>query len=334
MSRTSSFLMFLSRLVVGLLFVLSGLIKINDLTGFIYKLEEYFQVFEGDFGWQLAGYIPLLPTIAKVIALTEVVLGLCVLFGILRLLTTVLLILIMIFFTLLTGFSAISGAVQDCGCFGDVLHLTPWMSFGKDVVLLFLAFYLFVHKEYLTPLFRFKAANYVLVLVLAGASFGLMVWSYSNLPLVDLSAYAVGQNIEKNMTALSPEGQPLAKDYSSFAAACDSTESEFKGKVLLILSYDLSKADTTQLRTAFSLGNVLEGTEIRVILGTSSTSAVRDSVRKIYQPSFCVAPGDLTVLKTMIRSNPGYMLLKEGTIVGKWPASNAPSVAALQAKLQ
>ena len=37
-----------SRILIGLLFILSGLLKLNDPLGFSYKLEEYFAVFAGD----------------------------------------------------------------------------------------------------------------------------------------------------------------------------------------------------------------------------------------------------------------------------------------------
>jgi uncharacterized membrane protein YphA (DoxX/SURF4 family) len=35
----------ISRVLVGVLFIISGLIKSNDTLGFSYKLEEYYQVF-------------------------------------------------------------------------------------------------------------------------------------------------------------------------------------------------------------------------------------------------------------------------------------------------
>lgn len=42
------FLVQFSRILIGLLFILSGLLKLNDPMGFAYKLEEYFTVFESE----------------------------------------------------------------------------------------------------------------------------------------------------------------------------------------------------------------------------------------------------------------------------------------------
>ena len=49
----------LSRYLVGILFIFSGLIKINDPVGTQIKLEEYFQVFSADFTPLFEHLVPL-----------------------------------------------------------------------------------------------------------------------------------------------------------------------------------------------------------------------------------------------------------------------------------
>src|SRR5687768_6832142 len=101
------------RLLVGLLFIFSGLIKANDPLGFSYKLDEYFEIFHMPF------LIPITVYLAMFICIFEIVLGVMVLLGSYMRAATWLLLLMIIFFTFLTGYSAITNKVTDCGCFGD-----------------------------------------------------------------------------------------------------------------------------------------------------------------------------------------------------------------------
>ncbi|NQY08600.1 MAG: DoxX family protein [Flavobacteriales bacterium] len=122
----------ISRILVGSLFVVSGLIKANDPLGFSYKLAEYFS--EDVLGFTFLGEIAL--PLAVFICVIEIVLGIACLFGAKMKLVSTSLLGMIIFFTFLTWFSAEFEKVTDCGCFGDALRLTPWESFSKDLVLL------------------------------------------------------------------------------------------------------------------------------------------------------------------------------------------------------
>jgi uncharacterized membrane protein YphA (DoxX/SURF4 family) len=145
-------LTWLSRVLVGGLFVVSGLIKSNDALGFMYKLEEYFEPgamnleFLAPWGLELAVFV----------CIAEILLGVAILVGALPKLTAVLTTVMMVFFTWLTWYTATcdpygtkeivdaSGAmveianqcVLECGCFGNAIPLTAYQSFLKDVVLL------------------------------------------------------------------------------------------------------------------------------------------------------------------------------------------------------
>ncbi len=142
------------RTVVGVLFVVSGLIKSNDALGFMYKLEEYFEA-----GALNMEYLtPYALELAVFICVGEILLGLALLVGALPKLTAILTTGMMLFFTWLTwytatcdpfGFKEIMGpdgvlqtisnqCVLECGCFGNAIPLTPIESFYKDVVLLVL----------------------------------------------------------------------------------------------------------------------------------------------------------------------------------------------------
>lgn len=149
---------YLSRIVVGGVFVVSGLIKVNDTVGFGIKLEEYFD--ENALGSFWANFHDFSWPISMFVSGIEVLLGLALLFGARARLVTFTLLGMTLFFGWLTYFTASCNDAQmaaiaagtpfdqtcvtDCGCFGDALRgsvgrsLTPWESFYKDLSLFFM----------------------------------------------------------------------------------------------------------------------------------------------------------------------------------------------------
>lgn len=133
----------LSRILVGALFIVSGLIKANDALGFSFKLNDYFAPDVLNIPFLLDYTYPL----AVFICIAEIMLGLSVLVGAKMRLTAWSLLLMILFFDALTFYSAYFNKVTDCGCFGDAIKLTPWESFAKDVVLSVLIFIIFAFRN-------------------------------------------------------------------------------------------------------------------------------------------------------------------------------------------
>jgi uncharacterized membrane protein YphA (DoxX/SURF4 family) len=166
-------LVLISRIFVGSLFIISGLIKANDPLGFSYKLEEYFA--PDVLNWTI--FIGTEVWFAALISIGEIVLGVAFLAGEKSKLAAWLLLIMMIFFTFLTGYTAIGnwffehyerdfthnmeemfGFVareihyfKDCGCFGDAIPFTPMDSFVKDLVLLVFTLILFKNRNTIKP---------------------------------------------------------------------------------------------------------------------------------------------------------------------------------------
>ena len=140
------------RIFVGSLFIFSGLVKINDPIGFSFKLEEYFgpTVFDIDF------LMPYTLSLAIFIVILEVLLGLFLLIGFKPKQTIWVMLLMIIWFTFLTWYSAYYNKVTDCGCFGDAIPLTPWESFTKDVFLLSFILIILYKIELIKPIINFK----------------------------------------------------------------------------------------------------------------------------------------------------------------------------------
>ncbi|MFI5204189.1 MAG: DoxX family protein [Flavobacteriales bacterium] len=173
-------LLLFSRIFVGSLFIVSGMIKANDPTGFSYKMEEYFS--EDALNWTF--FEPYALFIAALICIAEIVLGFAVLFGGKAKLTSWLLMAMILFFLALTFYTAtcdpqstykamVGGVeidkqvqcVTDCGCFGDALKgtigrsLTPWESFTKDVILFFFVLPILIGSYIFSPKRLQKKSN-------------------------------------------------------------------------------------------------------------------------------------------------------------------------------
>lgn len=215
-----------SRIFVGILFIISGLIKLNDPVGFSYKLAEYF----GEPVFNLPFLVPFSLVLALFIVILEVVLGVMLLLGYQSKLTVWLLLLLIIKFTFLTFYSAYFNVVKDCGCFGDALHLTPWESFTKDVVLLFFILILFVNVKLVQPLFTAKIQNLLvgISLILCGI---MGYWVLNYLPIIDFRPFKVGNNIQKGMEI--PEGSPQSVVEMVFIYKVNGVDTEFTEKDLM-----------------------------------------------------------------------------------------------------
>lgn len=316
------------RFAVGLLFLVSGLIKVNDPLGFSYKLVEYFHVFTENFGIPFNGLIPFAVSFAALIGITEVILAVFLLIGFARAFTTAIMLLMILFFTFLTGYSAATQSVTDCGCFGDVLKLTPGMSFIKDLVLLGFIGLLFVYqteiKQLGRPWLRIGIASVTTILVI------FMTWYfYNHLPAIDFLSYKVGADLNYNLNNVNKDGDIIAKDYEPFDAVCG--KSELKGNSLLIIMEDMEFSKPEQLTAAAALDKSLKGSNIKVFAATSTAPDKRKTIAEAHGMEMCIAGRDATMLKTIIRSNPGYVLLKEGVIVGKWHANDIPTREQLEA---
>ncbi len=345
--------------LVGGLFIFSGLIKINDPIGTSIKLEEYFEVFSSDFAGLFHYFIPFSLSIAVVIVILEVILGVAVLLRQRMVLTSWVLLLLIVFFTFLTFFSAVTGKVTDCGCFGDAIKLTPWESFYKDIILLILIIYIFLRRKSYSSLLSKKTGDIIMGVTTATCVF-IAIYAINHLPYIDFRAYHLGNNIGeamkpsqpfvynyvyekdgkkyefdhfvtddstfvfKEMVLLNEDALPKITDYNVWSDDGDFTEESLNGRKLFIVIQDVYKANLSHIGQIRKLINELEG-PVTVWLLTSNDAATIENFRHEYQIAAPYYYVDATVIKAMIRSNPGIMVLNNGTVLGKWHHNDTPS---------
>ncbi|RYG22154.1 MAG: DoxX family membrane protein [Chitinophagaceae bacterium] len=371
----SKVLLHFSRWFVGLLFIFSGLIKANDPLGFGYKLQEYFEVFHLNFlnGWATG--------IAILLCVLEIVLGALLLFGFWRNQVTKGLLALIVFFTFLTFVSAAFKVVTSCGCFGDAIPLTPWQSFSKDLILLVLIVYLFIHRSKIHPITANAKTQATLGAIVTFASLAFGIFTYNYLPIVDFLPYKVGSSIPESMKI--PEGAPLDeflimyqlkhkktgetksmsdKEYMAKEVWKDENwevvgdpekqlikkgyEPKIKDLIisdgsgtdytkelvenpfynLIIVAYNLNEVNEEAVAKTNALAlNAVEQFNIRSVVLTSNSAQDAAAFSKKMKLFMEVFYADAVPLKSMVRANPGVLLLKNGVIVNKWHYHNLPS---------
>ncbi|MBF9252872.1 DoxX family protein [Pontibacter sp. 172403-2] len=347
-------------LFVGVLFIFSGLIKINDPVGTAIKLDEYFEVFAVDFAPFFLSLRPLALFLSIFLSSLEIALGVALLLRWrLKSILTALLVLI-VFFTFLTFYSAYFNKVTDCGCFGDAIKLTPWQSFTKDLILLVMIVVLLFTQRYLPPLTRPRTGAAVTAFA-AILSVGIGWYAYEHLPFIDFRPYKIGNNIQalmkpaaplrykyvmlkngeeqefevyptdesykfKEMIAINPEDGPKITDFNVWNDEGDFTQEIFTGNKLLIIVQSVATADREDIESINKLVQAAEQNGIQPIVVTSSSGQDFEMFRHEVNLAAPYYYGDGTVLKTIIRSNPGLVLLQNGTVKGKWHHNDTPDM--------
>lgn len=186
----------IARILVGILFIFSGLVKAIDPLGLAYKMQEFFEVWASE--GIMKGMMHWLNEQALMFALLmitlEVVLGVALLLGWRTKMVSWLLLLLMLFFTFLTSYVLFSGKIKACGCFGDCIPLTPIQTFTKDIVLMVLVLLILFGRKYIKPLFSNKV-NISLFLISLFGILALQWYVLKHLPVKDCLPFKAGNNI-------------------------------------------------------------------------------------------------------------------------------------------
>ncbi|GAB3880948.1 BT_3928 family protein [Spirosoma agri] len=351
----------IARFLVGAIFIFSGLIKLNDPVGTQIKFEEYFEVFAQDVPFLhdfFMGLVPFTLAMSVLFCAAEIILGVALLVSYKPKVTTWLLFFLIVFFTFLTFYSAYFNRVTDCGCFGDAIKLKPWTSFSKDVVLTILILFIIGHRNRITP----RKTGWVFALTVF-LTLGLGIYAISFLPPIDMLPYAVGKSVPdqmkpseplrykyvmekdgktseyeqyptdpsykfKEMVLVNENAKPKITDYRVWNDAGDFTPQTFEGNKLFIIVKNIKDIDAGSLPAIRSLAEGLKGSSVTPYILTSAGDDEIKAFRKEFQlDNIPYYKADATVLKTIMRSNPGTWLLKDGVVRGKWHYNTTPDAA-------
>jgi len=351
------------QIILGLLFMFSGLVKGVDPMGTAYRIEDYFAAYRTEWANPLAMFLSF------IMNASEFVLGALLLLNIKPKFTIWLVVAMMALFTVTTINDAINNPVPDCGCFGDAIILSNWQTFYKNLVIDALILILVLNspklKAHFQNLTELSLAGGVIVLFL-----GFEYYNYANLPMIDFMPWKVGNK------AIPDNPQPIkyyltyqnkstgeSKEYLSpnypyndsvwmanwqFVSQRVENPNKVPGMNLAIIdangtdvttgylenpdfyffavTWDLSSTNQKALKKLDELSGNAEKNSFSFIVLTSSIPEEIEKFRKDLTLSQNLAffNADDVILKTMVRANPGLILMKDGQVIKKWHFNNFP----------
>ena len=375
MKRAKAVALYVARTVVGLTFILSGLVKAIDPLGTQYKIQDYLAAIPPSLS--LPDMLTLLMSVS--LSMVEFTLGAFMLTAISRRLTARLTLLFMVVMTAVTVWIYIADPVKDCGCFGDALTLTNLETLLKNIVLLALAALVAWRPTHIGRLMS-RSNQMLLGQMLMLTPVALSFWCLYDLPLIDFRPYHIGADIKAGMEI--PEGAEQPVFDTTFIMEKDGERREFtldnypdstwtfvdsktvtvkegyvppihdfsitaadgeditdmvlgrEGYTFLLISPDLDKADDQNFGDIDQIYEFCQDNSIPFYCLTASTEKSQQHWQNITGAEYPFCMTDATTLKTMIRSNPGLMLLEKGVVRGKWSHNRLPETTELETMLK
>lgn len=373
--RPSSLLIGYLQDFVGALFIFSGFVKAIDPLGTAYKMTEYFHEFDMMF------MEPAALPFAIVMIVLELTLGVALILGHKRNVVLPLLLLMILFFTFLTGFTAYTGKVTDCGCFGDFLKLKPIQSFYKDLFLTGLILILFIKRKNITPLMSHHLTSIIIVIVVLFSTWYNFRNFYFNEPQFDFRPYKVGNHLPSLMT-VPDDKKPLKEFVFIYKNNISGEEKEVSAKELSSLNFDewtfkdrreivIREGETPRINNfridnengeniseeilndphyafwviAYDLNKTYRKAFIEKINPLAEkaehagyrffavTATPPEQFRHEVQAAYPFYTADAVFLKTITRSNPGLLIVKNGTVVAKYHHRHIPDYETIQQRI-
>lgn len=363
------FLAELSRIILGLTFVVSGFLKAIDPQGGAIKISEYFTVFA------LPKFEGLSLILSILLCCSEFIVGAFLLMGIYRRMAARFIFLFMAVMTPLTLYLAIFNPVADCGCFGEAFLLTNWHTFFKNVVLFAAAAFLLKKPRRIQTLYSVNGRWLPAILAVSG----IIIFTIANqiyLPMVDFRPFKVGKSL-RELTQV-PAGAPEDVNEYVFVYEKNGKRQEFdmdhlpddswtyvdrheklikkgytppvtdflllrggedvtseivnkKGITLLLLSPDWENASDDKMDNISEMYDYAQEHAWDFYGVSASTSDDISTWRYNTGADYPMLFLDAVTVKTITRGNPSLVILRDGVIRGKVSDANFPGVGQAQA---
>ena len=341
--------------ITGMVFFLSGIVKLMDPVGAGLVMKEYYDFLH-------LGFLAFSSKFMGVtFALAETLVGVALITGVWRRITTLIAFIMQGFFTFLTLLLVIFNPQMDCGCFGEAIHLTHWETFIKNIILLLLLLAYYFPSKHLGVTQKKKYVSFALVTVSVFAFTG---YSIRYIPLIDFTAYKAGAELQAKASintdemyesVFTYEKDGLTEEFTlghlpdstwTFVSVDtrlkegqteSTTELSFydpateeymdtlatEGKVMVISVYD-TKIKARNWKKTENFAERAEGAGFKVILLCTDTGNVpQELMDKAYI-------SDYKTLISLNRSNGGVTYFNDGMLIRKWAARNAADAAELK----
>ena len=364
-SKVKNNILLIARIIFGIVFLFSGFVKAVDPLGTAYKISDYLEAFS------LTPLDFLAFPAALMLIAVEFTIGFNILFNVHLKGTIWAAGLFMLVMTPVTLYLALTNPISDCGCFGDAIVMTNWQTFYKNVVLCIVLAIIALLKNEARPWLSSWGA-WVVTLLPVLISFGISIYCYNLLPVIDFRPYKKGNNIIEGMQI--PEDAPLDKYETTFFYEKDGIEQAFTldnypaedstwtfvrqesklieqgyvppihdfsiitedgditdliledaGYTLLVISHKVEKASTKNIKCVKSTIANAKRLGANIIWLTSSYSDEIEDFKTKHGITDTFGVTDDITLKTIVRSNPGLVLIKDATVIDKWHHNSLPS---------
>lgn len=342
-------------ILIGLVFLASGLLKLLDPVGTGLIVSEYFKFFHLGF---LQGTAKAM---GMVLSLVEAITGAALISGVFRKTTAIVTSILVVFFTIITLILWIAKPEMDCGCFGEAIHLSHGQTLLKNLVLLALAALAFIpFQNFGVP----RKGKYVAFFLAIPSLIFALCHNARHLPMIDFTEFAPGTELfasldndyqemdgkvptfiyERNgqrgsftldalpdstwtfvgVDTLSRSGmyKNASKPVLSFRDAEGEYQDELAvlGKVMVFSVYDPEDADWDRIRTQAAEARICGATPL--ILSVPGEETPEDVYLADYKP-----------LITLNRANGGATYFNDGEMISKWSPRDVPEGEELRSLL-
>ena len=342
-------------ILIGLVFLASGLLKLLDPVGTGLIVSEYFKFFHLGF---LQGTAKAM---GMVLSLVEAITGAALISGVFRKTTAIVTSVLVVFFTIITLILWIAKPEMDCGCFGEAIHLSHGQTLLKNLVLLALAALAFIpFQNFGVP----RKGKYVAFFLAIPSLIFALCHNARHLPMIDFTEFAPGTELfasldndyqemdgkvptfiyERNgqrgsftldalpdstwtfvgVDTLSRSGmyKNASKPVLSFRDAEGEYQDELAvlGKVMVFSVYDPEEADWDRIRTQAAEARICGATPL--ILAVPGEDTPEDVYLADYKP-----------LITLNRANGGATYFNDGELISKWSPRDVPEGEELRSLL-
>lgn len=336
-------------------FLFSGFAKALDPMGMEHKLEAYCAAW----GLPIMAGSLYLDVAAILLALVEFSLGIYLLLGIRQRLASIGTLLFMVFMTLVTVYIYLYNPVTDCGCFGDALILTNGQTLAKNIVLLACALLLVWQRKRSLRIIS-EHNQWILSLYSMLYMLGVSVYSLHYQPLMDFTGFELGTDINEAMrgefsTTFTYEKngekrtfglenlpdstwkyvdaqtevlkEPSIKEFSITSRNGDDLSEEILADTSYVFIATLPKISMADAGCSDALNDIYDFSNDhhhRFLCATTGTDAEITGWIDRTGASYPFVKASSELLKEIVRSNPGLVLLKKGRILAKWGRNDMP----------
>lgn len=370
-TRGTSALRVICSWFVGLVFIFSSITKGIDPLGTAYKVEEYMTAWDF-FGISFTGFVPLAPFLSMALITLEFLVGVMLLTGSFRKLTSWLLLLMMTFFTFTTLYDAISNKVSDCGCFGDAVKLTNWQTFWKNIILDVPTLYIFATRKWPRKKKFERDIIIAIIAITAMILFGLR--NINNEPIIDFRPWKIGNvmmdNIDPDaqMTCTvtyknkatgefktmdsseipvdsvwqaewewvgteNSEDPHLIKADGFFVQGTDGQDYSFEvigaidGPILITTIHHIKDVNEQGVAAIADIKKMAEERGVTFVMLTNAEQKdVEEFLQKNNLEGLEYYFGDEKGIMAMMRSNPGFIVMRNARVKDKWHYRNVEKV--------